>query len=100
MKRPWPLLVIIAIAAATIIVLALRHKEVAATATVATLLPPDTVLLIHIPDIEKNRDAWQRTDLYQLYHEPAVKDFLLKPLAQVPKKPTEGPRPCASLATP
>jgi hypothetical protein len=97
MKRLGPLLVVIAIAAATIIVLVLRHKEAAAAASVATLLPADTVLLIHIPDIEKNRDAWQRTDLYQLYHEPAVQDFLRKPRTQFPKELTEGWRDSASL---
>lgn len=79
------MLLVLALLAAVIIVLALRHKELAATAEVATLLPADTTLFIHIPDVEANRDAWQRTDLYQLYHEPAVQDFLRKPRAQLPK---------------
>src|SRR5262249_41498921 len=30
-------------------------------------------------------DEWQRCDIYQLYREPAVQDFLQKPLSNVPK---------------
>jgi len=43
---------------------------------VAGLLPENTALLLHIPDAEKARGDWQQTDLFQLYHEPAVQDFL------------------------
>jgi hypothetical protein len=52
----------------------------------ANLLPADTALFIHLPDAEKNQDAWHRTDLYQLYREPAVQDFLQKPKSQLPEK--------------
>ncbi len=85
MKRVGLVLLVLAVAAAVIIMLALRHKELAPAEGVATLLPADTALLIHIPDLESNRAAWQRTDLYQLYHEPAVQDFLRKPRTQLPK---------------
>ncbi len=85
MKRLSLVLLLIALAAAVIIVLMLRHKQLAATAGVAALLPADTAVLIHIPDLEANRDAWQRTDLYQLYHEPAVQEFLRKPKAPLAK---------------
>jgi hypothetical protein len=73
------------IVAGIVIFFFLRHKETAAASSVASLLPADTVALIHVPDMEKDREAWQRTDLYELYHEPAVQDFLRKPRAQFSK---------------
>ena len=56
--------------------------------TIASLLPADTALFIHLPDADKNQDAWHRTDLYQLYREPAVQDFLQKPKSHLPDKST------------
>ena len=63
-----------------------RQHPAAVPSTIANLLPADTTLFIHLPDAEKNRDAWHRTDLYQLYTEPAVQDFLQKPKSQLPEK--------------
>jgi hypothetical protein len=84
MKRLLLLLFVLGMAA-VIIFFAVRRGETVSAYGVASLLPPDTVVLIHIPDVEKNREALQRTDLYQLYHEPAVQDFLRKPRAEFPK---------------
>src|SRR5947209_1815214 len=86
MMKRFLLLIVVLIVTAVIIVLALRHKNMAAAVGIASLAPADTALLIHIPDLESSRDAWHRTDLYQLYREPAVQDFLRKPKAQLPKK--------------
>ncbi len=63
-----------------------RQHPAALPSTIAKLLPADTALFIHMPDAEKNRDAWHRTDLYQLYREPAVQDFLEKPKSRLPEK--------------
>lgn len=53
------------------------------SAPVSALLPRETIFLAHIPDFNRTRDEWYRSDIYQLYHEPAVQDFLLKPLGNL-----------------
>ncbi len=53
---------------------------------VASLLPKETLALAHVPDFNRSRADWHRTDLYQLWKEPAVQDFLAKPRASVPTK--------------
>src|ERR671929_102325 len=55
---------------------------------VAALLPKKTLALVHLPDFNRSRDQWHRTDLYQLWKEPAVQEFLAKPRSKVA---TEGP---------
>jgi hypothetical protein len=54
-------------------------------APVAALLPRDTIFMAQIPDLQRARDEWQHSDIYQLYREPAVQDFLSKPLGKAPK---------------
>lgn len=85
MKRFLLVILIAAVAAVAAYFIARQHPS-AVPSTIANLLPTDTALFIHIPDVEKNRDAWQRTDLYQLYREPAVQDFLKKPKSKLPEK--------------
>jgi hypothetical protein len=46
------------------------------SAPVSTLLPRQTIFLAHLPDFNRTRDEWYRCDIYQLYREPAVQDFL------------------------
>jgi len=55
------------------------------SAPVAALLPRETIFLAHMPDFTRTRDEWYRSDIYQLYREPAVQDFLRKPLGNLPK---------------
>lgn len=55
------------------------------SATVAALLPRETIFVAQIPDFNRARDEWQHCDIYQLYREPAVQDFLRKPLGNIPK---------------
>ena len=55
------------------------------SAPVAALLPRETIFIAQIPDFNRAYDEWQRCDIYQLYREPAVQDFLRKPLSNVPK---------------
>ena len=85
MKRFLLVILLGAIAALTAYYIVRQHPA-ALPSTIANLLPADTALFIHIPDAEKNRDAWHRTDLYQLYREPAVQDFLQKPKSRLPEK--------------
>jgi len=44
------------------------------------------IFLAHMQDFNRTRDQWHQSDLYQLYSEPAVQDFLRKPLANLPKR--------------
>lgn len=78
MKRPFGVIVLVVIAALTAYYITRQHPA-AVPSSIASVLPADTALFIHLPDAEKNGRAWQRTDLYQLYREPAVQDFLQKP---------------------
>jgi hypothetical protein len=49
-------------------------------APVAGLLPRGTIFLAQLPDFSRTREEWSHSDVYQLYREPAVQDFLRKPL--------------------
>ncbi len=51
----------------------------------AALLPQETIFVAHVPDFNRAMDEWQHCDIYQLYREPSVQDFLRKPLGKVPK---------------
>jgi hypothetical protein len=53
-------------------------------APVSALLSPQTIFLAHMPDFNRTRDELYRSDIYQLYREPAVQDFLRKPLGNLP----------------
>ena len=55
------------------------------TSPVAALLPRETIFVAQMPDFNRAYDEWQRCDIYQLYREPAVQDFLRKPLSNAPK---------------
>ncbi len=66
--------------------LALKHGVTpVSTSAVAELLPRETVAVVHLPDFNRMRDQWHGTDIYKLYREPAMQDFLHKPLTQTPK---------------
>ncbi len=57
---------------------------------VTSLLPKETLAFVYLPDFQHARDELHTTDLYKLWREPAVQDFLQRPLARLPK--TEGAR--------
>jgi hypothetical protein len=61
-------------------------SQQALSASVSVLLPRDTIFLAHMQDFNRTWDQWHQSDVYQLYSEPAVQDFLRKPLANLPKK--------------
>ncbi|PYK10896.1 MAG: hypothetical protein DME65_08605 [Verrucomicrobia bacterium] len=56
------------------------------SAPVASLLPRQTIFLADMPDFNRTLAEWRQSDVYQLYREPAVQDFLRKPLANVQKQ--------------
>ena len=51
------------------------------SAPVSALLPRETIFLAHLPDFNRTLDEWHHSDIYQLYREPAVQDFLRPALA-------------------
>src|SRR5262249_3814763 len=55
------------------------------SAPVAALLPRETIFVAQIPDFNRARAEWEQCDIYQLFREPAVQDFLRKPLGNVQK---------------
>src|ERR1044071_2825317 len=84
--RKLQLLILAAAVAAGIIWWGFYRTHHTSSLGVASLLPKETLPLIHLPDLNRSRDEWHRTDLYQLWQEPAVQDFLAKPRANVPAK--------------
>jgi hypothetical protein len=63
-----------------------RISQQTSSASVSALLPRETIFLAHVPDFNRTRDQWNHSDICQLYREPAVQDFLRKPLTELPKK--------------
>lgn len=86
MKRLAVLLVLVA-AVAFAVWFGMRGKVLtgSSSATVTALLPKETLGFVHLPDFNRTREQWHQTDLYQLWREPAVQEFLQKPLAQLPR---------------
>src|SRR5438552_14210437 len=63
-----------------------RISQQTSSASVTALLPRETIFLAHVPDFNRARDQFDHSDVCLLYREPAVQDFLLKPLTKLPKK--------------
>ncbi|HEV8185217.1 MAG TPA: hypothetical protein VGP40_04615 [Chthoniobacterales bacterium] len=84
MKR-FLLVVVLAAAAAFAVWFGMRSRVLSASsnAAISALLPKETLALVHLPDFNRAREEWRRTDIYQLWREPALQDFLQKPLANV-----------------
>ena len=53
------------------------------SASVSVLLPRETIFVAHMPDFNQTRDQWRQSDIYKLYREPEVQNFLRKPLANL-----------------
>ena len=63
-----------------------RISKNASNAAVSALLPRETIFVAHVPDFNRTRDQWHHSDVYQLYQEPTVRDFLRQPLTKLPKR--------------
>src|SRR4051812_41513825 len=85
--RRLQLLVLLAAVTAGIIWWGFYRARHTSSLGVASLLPKETLAVVHVPDFNHSRDQWHRTDLYQLWKEPAVQEFLAKPRSKIP---TEG----------
>lgn len=86
--RRLGLLILIAGLAAVGILYGLRRAERTPHAMVTALLPRGTIGFAHFPDFKHTREDWHGSDIYKLYQEPAVQDFLNKPLSRVPQRDT------------
>jgi len=53
-----------------------QFSQRVSNAPVASLLPRETIFVAQIPDFNSAYNEWQQSDIYQLYREPAVQDFL------------------------
>lgn len=49
----------------------------------AQLVPADSVFYVTLPDVQRTINRWPKTALAQIAAEPAVADFLQKPIAQL-----------------
>ncbi|HEV2841936.1 MAG TPA: hypothetical protein VGW39_11465 [Chthoniobacterales bacterium] len=83
MKR-FQLLVMVAAIAAALIWWGFYRSHHTSSAAVSSLLPKETLALIHLPDFNRSRAELHQTDIYKIWTEPAVQDFLQKPRARIP----------------
>ena len=87
MKKILPVLVVLlalGVAGATVF---LRQKPGAGGATTSAVLgylPPETLLLLSVPDPQQTAADWKTTDLYKIWTEPSVQAFFAKPLGKIP----------------
>jgi hypothetical protein len=81
--RKFQLLILAAAVAAGAIWWGFYRTHHTSSLGVASLLPKETLAFVHLPDFNRSRNEWHRTDLYQLWKEPAVQEFLAKPRSKV-----------------
>jgi Protein of unknown function (DUF3352) len=81
--RKFQLLILASAVAAGVIWWGFYRMHHTSSLGVASLLPKETLALVHVPDFNRSRGQWHRTDLYQLWKEPAVQEFLAKPRSKV-----------------
>jgi len=90
MKR-FQLLVIVSMITAGAIWVGFYRSRHTSSAAVTTLLPKETLAFVHMPDFNRSRTELHQTDLYQIWTEPALQDFLQKPRAKIPTSEGFGP---------
>jgi hypothetical protein len=81
--RKLQLLILAAAVAAGAIWYVFYRSHHTSSVAVTSLLPKETLAFVHLPDFNRSREDWHRTDLYQLWMEPAVQDFLSKPRSKI-----------------
>jgi hypothetical protein len=98
MKR-FQLLVIVSMITAGAIWMALYRSRHTSSAAVTMLLPKETLAFVHLPDFNRSRAELHQTDIYQIWTEPDVQDFLQKPRSRIPASEGLGPtlQECESL---
>jgi hypothetical protein len=85
MKRLGSLILLAAVAAGGV-VYTVHHAQSTSNAAVTALLPRTTIAFVHLSDFNRTRAEWRQTDIYKLFQEPAVRDFLNRPLSKVPQR--------------
>jgi len=98
MKR-FQLVVILSMITAGAIWMGFYRSRHTSSAAVTALLPKDALVFVHLPDLSRSRAELHKTDLYQIWTEPAVQDFLQKPRTKIPTGEGLGPtlQECESL---
>jgi hypothetical protein len=89
MKR-FQLLVMVAAITAAAIWWGLYRSHHTSSAAVTALLPKETIAFIHLPDFNRSWNDFHQTDIYKIWSEPAVQDFLQKPRSKIPKNEAVG----------
>jgi len=90
MKR-FQLLVLASMIAAGAIWMGFYRSHHTSSAAVTALLPKETLAFVHMPDFNRSRAELHQSDLYQIWTEPAVQDFLAKPRTKIPSPEGLGP---------
>jgi hypothetical protein len=78
-------IVVIGVVAALAVGYWLWLTEHRSSTGVAALLPRTTVAFAHLPDLNATIDEWHGSDIYKIYQEPAVQEFLKNPIGKTPK---------------
>ncbi len=77
--------IVVALAAATMVWVIVRVQLANRLATVPELLPGTSLALVEVPDFQRARKQWRGSDLCQIWREPTVQAWLQEPLAWLPK---------------
>ena len=88
MKRLLLVIVFAALAAGGIWLAKHGGSVRTSSAAVSALLPKETLALVHVPDVNGARAKFHESDIYKFWREPAVQDFLQRPLTKIPKSAT------------
>ncbi len=67
---------VIALVAAAIVWVILRHELTRRVASAPDLLPATTLAVVHVPDLPKTMRRWQTSDLSRIWSEPGVQTWL------------------------
>ena len=87
MKKLLPTLVFLLIlgaGGAAVYLFQKQRRGGVASENAGASLPAETQLLLSIPDVEGTLSDWRTTDLYKIWAEPEVQDFLARPLSKLP----------------
>ena len=82
MKRTLVLIILGAIATLALL-FGVRILQKSPSAAVSALLPQETIAFVHLPDFSRSWNHWRQSDIYQLYREPSVQEFLRQSSAKV-----------------
>jgi hypothetical protein len=84
MKKLVAVIVIALVVAAAVWVI-LRVQLAKRVAAVPELLPATTLVLVEAPDFQKAWAGWHESDLWKIWREPSVREWLQKPLGRLPE---------------